>query len=296
MTHPSTPRRTSSVLPGPVNLLLLATVMLAFIASLTGILSKAGPGPYPYTSIRGQAIPIYGRGIYQHMSADVAIQGIAQDYVTLLMGIPALLIAWWGARRGSLRHRLLLGGVLGYFFVTYLFYTAMGMYNELFLVYVTLLGLSFFALLATLLSVEPASLPDRFSAAAPTRFTGGFLQINAVLIALLWLSVVVPPLLDGTIYPAALQHYTTLIVQGFDLGLLLPLSFVAGWLLVRRRPLGYLAGTVYIVFLAILMTALVAKLLAMARTGVSVVPAIFIIPVLMAVAWWSAYRMLKSIG
>ena len=276
-------------------LLVFSIIVLAAVASLTGILSNAGPGPFAYESIRGQVILIHGRGIYQHMSADVAVQGIAQDYVTLLMGIPALLIAVWGGRHGSVRHRLLLAGVLGYFFVTYLFYTAMGMYNALFLVYVTLLGLSFFALLMTLLSIDLAALPARFTERAPIRFVGGFLVFNAGMIALLWLSIVVPPLLDGTLYPAGLEHYTTLIVQGFDLGLLLPLSVVSGWLLFRRRPLGYLAGTVFIVFLAILMTALVAKLLAMATTGVSVVPAIFIIPVFMAIAWWSAYRMLNQV-
>jgi hypothetical protein len=290
------PGRSAAAFPRSITLLAWAIVPLALAAAGAGILTEAGPGPFDYTTIRGETVRIYGRGLYRHMSADVAIQGVAQDYVTLLMGLPALLVAWWGARRGSLRHHLLLGGVLGYFFVTYLFYTAMGMYNALFLVYVTLLGLSFFGLLATLLSVRVAALPDRFSARAPVRFTGGFLIFNAGAIALLWLSVVVPPLLDGSVYPATLQHYTTLIVQGFDLGLLLPLSVVSGWLLVRRRPLGYLAGTVYIVFLAILMTALVAKLLAMAKTGVSVVPAIFIIPVFMAIAWGAAYRMLKSVG
>ena len=279
---------------GRLALMIFAITALAAVATLTGILSDAGPGLYYYESIRGRTIAIYGQGIYRHMSADFAIQGIAQDYVTLLMGIPALLIGWWGGRRGALRYRLLLGGVLGYFFVTYLFYTAMGMYNALFLVYVTLLGLSFFALLTTLLSVDLPALPERFSARTPTRFVGGFLCVNAVLIALLWLGVVVPPLLDGSVYPAEVQHYTTLIVQGFDLGLLLPLSFVSGWLLLRRVPLGYLAGTVYIVFLAILMTALVAKLIAMALEGVNVVPAIFIIPVITATAWIAAYQMLKS--
>lgn len=37
------------------------------------------------------------------------------------------------------------------------------------------------------------------------------------MIGSLWLGVVVPPLVDGSIYPKELQHYTTLVVQGFDL-------------------------------------------------------------------------------
>ncbi len=103
-------------------------------------------------------------------------------------------------------------------------------------------------------------------------------MINSILIALLWLSVIVPPLLDGSIYPDILQHYTTLIVQGFDLGLLLPLAFVAGWQWNRGKMIGWHLGPVYIVFLGILMTALSAKIIAMRLSGVNIIPSVFIIP------------------
>ena len=107
--------------------------------------------------------------------------------------------------------------------------------------------------------------------------------------------ILVTPLIDGTIYPDALQHYTTLIVQGFDLGLLLPISFVVGLLLMKRSPWGYLFGTLYIVFLSVLMTALTAKLIAMAINGVSVVPAIFIIPTINIITIYCAYSIIRNI-
>ncbi|MDV7393028.1 hypothetical protein RZS08_16775, partial [Arthrospira platensis SPKY1] len=161
--------------------------------------------------------------------------------------------------------------------VTYLFYTAMGMYNFLFLAYVTLLALSFFGLFLSVRDLEKFK-SYHFSAKTPAKFVGGFLMINALAITWLWLGIVVPPLMDGTIYPAELYHFTTLIVQGFDLGLLLPISFVAGLLLFRKRPLGYLYSTVYLGFLSLLMTALTAKIIAMAWHGANVIPVIFIIP------------------
>jgi hypothetical protein len=65
----------------------------ASAGALTGILSDEGPGSYPYSSIRGESITIYGQGIYRHMSADVAIQGIAQDWITLCLAVPMLLAA-----------------------------------------------------------------------------------------------------------------------------------------------------------------------------------------------------------
>src|SRR5690554_5813060 len=116
-----------------ITTLVLCIAVIAAVCAGIGIFSNYGPGPFEYESIRGEIIKIYGRGIYAHMSAEVAPQGIAQDYVTLFIGIPLLLISLWWARKGSLRGRYLLTGTLGYFLVTYLFYLIMGMYNPLFL-------------------------------------------------------------------------------------------------------------------------------------------------------------------
>lgn len=221
------------------------------------------------------AVLAAGTGIY---SAEVAPQGIAQDYVTLFPGLPFLWISLAWARKGSLRGRFLLAGVLGYFFVTYLFYLMMGMYNALFLVYAALLASSFFALALTLIGFDVGALPSRFGKSAPVKSAGAFLVFTTATIGLLWLSIVVPPLLAGTVFPAQVEHYTTLVVQGLDLGLLLPLGLVSGILLFRKRPFGFLLGPTYLVFLALLMIALTAKIAAMGLAGYSIVPAVFIIP------------------
>jgi hypothetical protein len=52
---------------------------------------RRGARGLSYTSIRGQQVMIYGKGVYQHMSADVAPQGIAQNVVTPAIGIALLL-------------------------------------------------------------------------------------------------------------------------------------------------------------------------------------------------------------
>lgn len=269
--------------------------MLSLIATLTGILSDAGPEPHTYTSIRGEEVMIYGQGIYRHMSEELAPQGIAQDFVTLFLGIPLLLLSFFKARKGSLKGLYLLTGTLGYFLVTYLFYLAMGTYSKLFLVYAALLGMSFFAFVQSLLSFEVERLPTRFKKETPVKMAGIFLIVNTLGISLLWLSVVVPPLLDGSIYPEGLDHFTTLIVQGFDLGLLLPLAFVSGWLFLKRRPLGFLGAPVYLVFLSILMTALVAKVIAIMMGGASAGPAIVIIPLFLVFSVVSVMLLIKGI-
>ncbi len=275
-----------------ITILTILIALLSAFATLTGILSDEGPGTHTHTSVRGQVVEIHGKGIYRHMSADVAVQGIAQDYVTLFAGVPLLLTGLLLSRRRSLRGRFILAGTSLYFFVTYLFYLTMGTYNALFLVYAALLACSFFLLLLVLLSFHMAELPGIFDPKTPVKFAGGFLLANVAAIGLLWLSVVVPPLVDGTIYPPSLRHYTTLIVQGLDLGLLLPAGFVAAILLLKRDPMGLLTGTTYLGFLSLLMAALLAKLAGMALAGVSVIPAIFIIPVLWLLATISFIRVL----
>lgn len=277
------------------NLVVLIAV-LAAIAAVAGIFSTGGSGRYQYESIRGLSITIYGEGLYKHMTADVAIQGIAQDYVTLLLAIPFLLLALFRLKTPSLKWKFILAGILGYIFLTYLFYMNMAMYNSMFLVYVALTGISFFALVLTLLSIETDRLPVIFNKNTPVKFIGGFLIFNAVIIALLWLSVIIPPLLDKTIVPVAVQHYTTLNVQAFDLSLFLPISFVAGLLLVRKNRFGYFIAPVYLVFLSLLMTALIAKLIAMAMEGVNVVPAIFFIPCIAVVAVVCGAILIKNIN
>lgn len=277
-----------------IGVLVLGIMLASGIAAGVGVFSQQGPGPWEYQSIRGQTVTIYGQGVYKHMSADVAIQGIGQDYVTLFLGVPLLGLAFLMARRGGLRSRLFLSGVLGYFLVTYLFYLAMGTYSVLYLVYVFLLGSSFFAFSLSLMGFEIERLPEAFGPRTPIKLAGGFLIFNTLAIALMWLGVVVPPLLDGSIYPVELQHYTTLIVQGFDLGLLLPLSFVSGLLLLKKRPLGYLLVPVYLVFLCLLMTALSAKIVAMGLAGVSIIPAIFVIPTVLLINLICTVLMLKA--
>ena len=279
----------------PLTILVILIIFLSIIATSFGIFSNAGEGNYLHESIRGKSVNIYGQGIYRHMSADVAIQGIAQDYVTLFVGIPLLIIGLIGSRKGSLKFRFLLAGTLGYFFVTYLFYLVMAMYNYLFLLYVGLLALSFFALATTLMSFNTRSLSKTFGSEKPLRFSARFLIFNVIMIALLWLSVIVPPLLNGSIYPESLQHYTTLIVQGMDLGLLLPICLVSAILILNKRPLGYLLVPVYTVFLSLMMTALTAKLIAMGLQGQSIIPAIFIIPAFALLAIGSSMASIKAI-
>jgi len=280
-----------------LRLLVAVIVLAATIASASGIFLEAGSGPYQYTSIRGQEITMSGKGLYQHMAANDAIPGIAQDYLTLLLAVQLLLI--FGFRnKSSLKQKIFLAGLTAYFLVTYFFYLCMGMYNECFLLYVIIAGSSFFGFIMQIQDLQKTNTNTWFGLERPA-FAGWFLIANAILIGLMWLSMVIPPIMDGSLYPASLEHYTTLIVQGLDLAILLPVSMISGVLFLKRKSSGYLWTPVYLVFLSFLMLALMAKIIGMGIKGGNIVPAVYIIPVttLLAIAGaWICFRRIKTKG
>lgn len=267
-----------------ISVLSVMNAVFGAIAAAAGIFYREGGEPYFYESIRGQQIEIFGRGLYQHMSSEVAVQGIAHDYIVLFLAAPVLIISTFLLKKGNLANILFHAGVLKFFFLTYLFYMNMGMYNAMFIVYVLITSASFFALALTLLEVDISSLRNQFAEGLPRKFIGGFLMFLSAAIALLWLQIIVVPLIDGTIIPQSVEHYTSLTVQGLDLSLFLPIAFVGGLLFFKNRNFGYLVSAVTLVFLCFLMSALVAKVIAMAMIGVNVVPVVFIMPTSLIIA------------
>lgn len=92
-----------------ISWLVLVIAVLSLFCSAIGVFSSYGGGKYEYQSFHGQTITIYGKGIYQNDSLSIAAQGIAQDVITMVLGIPLLIISLYLARRNSLKGRLLLG-------------------------------------------------------------------------------------------------------------------------------------------------------------------------------------------
>lgn len=267
----------------------------AMVESLAGILSNEGGGTYLYKTIRGEMAEIYGKGVYRHLTTDLAVQGIAQDYVTLFVAIPILAISFYFVTKGNLKAKLIFSGTLLYFLLTYLFYVAIALYNEIFLVAVFTLFCALFSFILNIISFDFIAVKLYFSEQKTLQRAGIFLIVIAVMMSLLWLSVIVPPMLDGSFYPKELHHYSTMIVQGYDLAIFLPLAFISGVLGIQKNEYGYVFIPTYLIFLTVLMMALVAKIIFMARIGENVIPVIFIIPTILVIAIFFAVKVLKNI-
>lgn len=242
---------------------------LAFVATTVGIFTANGQHHRVFTSLRGQTIAIQGGGLYAYESVSGAAQAIGQDVVTLLVAIPLLLIATVLAARGSIRGQLLRAGALWYFTYTYLLFAFGGAYNSFFLIYVALFSASLFAFILSLLSIDVGRLPALFAPRFARRTIAWLVMSIGALLALLWLGRIVPAFASGT-PPAGLDSYSTLFVQAGDLGLVVPLALLAGVLLLRRRPVGYLLAGVLLVKGATLGLALVAMIVSLAVAGVAI--------------------------
>ncbi|MGE5672815.1 MAG: hypothetical protein ACM3XM_02885 [Mycobacterium leprae] len=115
-------------------------------------------------------------------------------------------------------------------------------YNDLFLVYVAVFALSLYAFSLCMLSFDLADLPRQFSARLRRGWIAGFMFVVGGFLLLAWLGRIVPPLVQGG--TPALENTTTLVIQAMDLALVAPLAVLAGILLLRRSPWGYLLASV----------------------------------------------------
>jgi hypothetical protein len=152
-----------------IHLLVYLITILSIGAASYAIFSNQGAGVYEYRSIFGKTVSIYGRGLYKHDSVSMAAQAIAQDYVTLFLGVPLLILSLYLSRKGRLKGQLLLTGTLGYFLYTYASYSFLSMYNSLFLVYVILMSASFFAFTLAMMSFEVSKLNLFFKEKLPVK-------------------------------------------------------------------------------------------------------------------------------
>jgi hypothetical protein len=173
-----------------------------------------------------------------------------QDVVTLGFGVPLLAVGLWYAAAGSLRGYVVWLGALAYMLYTWASYALMLYFNELFLVYVALFGLSLFTFVGGVLRLNPRAVKDRLAGRLPVRTTSGYLAAISLFFAAAWLSEVVPATLRGAAPESVrLAAIPTNVIHVLDLAVLLPAALLTAVWLWQRRDWGYvLAGVLLVKF------------------------------------------------
>jgi len=278
-----------------INVLVLIIVGLSLAACIIGLFSSGGKGAYEFKSINNEVVTIYGEGIYKNDSISTVAQGKASDFVTLTLGLPLLIGSLYFINKGSFKGKLMLTGTIGYFLYTYMSYTFLWTYNPLFIVYVMIMSASLYAFILSFMSFEIEKVPAMFSDKLPTRFLGGFQLFVGFAIGMLWLGKIAPSILNDAI-PLGLEHYTTLVIQGMDLGIIVPAAFLSGILIIKRKPFGYLLSSVIIIKGVTMLTCISAMIINMALKGVDMsLVEILVFPAFNLVAVICLILLLKNI-
>ncbi len=217
--------------------LLLAYVLSLFVGGLL-LLVSAG----------GVLLPAMYRD-----SEFVLPQIFGQDLISLIIGVPLLIISLIYAINGSQRGRILWMGSLGYVLyasASYLFGIA---YNQYFLLYVVIFSLSLFTFIAGLMHMNMGSFSKQFATEIPVKSLATYFFLAGVLLIVLWLGDIIPALIEGNLPRSIrLSEATTTVTSAIDLGVLVPLFFLtANWIWYRTSHGYVMSGILLVVALVV---------------------------------------------
>lgn len=229
-----------------LSILSILIIILSIPASLTGIFSnEVHVHPNVITAF-DEEIELYQKGLYAKDSVSMATQAIAQDTVTLILGIPLIIISLLFIKNDNKKGMFLLTGTVGYFLYTYTSYSFLMFFNSFYLVYIAVMALSFYDFILCICELNKYNLKDEFTDKFPRRGLTIFLFVTGIVIGLMWLGRIVPALMSNGA-PFGLEHYSTLAIQTLDLGFIVPACMVTGYLLKKDKQMGYLFSIVIVV-------------------------------------------------
>ena len=269
---------------------------LAAVASGAGVFLRGDLATRTFTTVRGDEVEVLIGGIYRFNGVNVASEGIGWDLVTLFLVLPALALTLPFLWRGSLRATLAATGILVYLLYQFFEYATFLAYGPLFLVYVAIVGLSLTAIPLLLATIDLPALPAMVGPGFPRRGMTAFGIYMAVLLGGLWLSLIAATFNADRV--RELYGSTTLVVQAFDLGLLVPLGLFTAATVLRRHVAGFVLAAVVVVKGATMGTAIAAMLVMeyLVTGELQPVPiAIFALTALVsAVLGWRVYASLPA--
>ena len=181
--------------------------------------------------------------------ATAALRG--GDLVTLVVAMPILLGAMVLAYRGSARAQLVWIGALAYTLYNFAFYVFGAAFNDLFLVYVIAFSSSIFALIVTMTNVYASAIAARYRTGVRVRAVAVLLVVVGIVFAILWGAFSISYAVSGRISLGAAPLEGMHTVFAIDLSLMVPAMALAGVLLWRSRPWGFVMGAVMSIFGAV---------------------------------------------
>lgn len=239
---------------------------------------------------------IFFERTYSRETEAWAVQAIGQDYANLALVI-LLLVSTYYVSKNSLRAYLVWIGAYIYLIYAFAIYAFSVHFNFLFLIYIIILGASFYTLVGGLRAVDTTNLSTSFLSNTKSKRVSALLMIIGAMFSTLWLSEIVPSLLSNKI-PSNLVETGLWAnpVHVLDLAFLLPSMVITSVLLWRKELLGFLLAVPLLVFSVIMSLGIIAVFIISASMGrPSSLPAGMIIGLLMLLSMFFSYQFLKEV-
>ena len=277
----------------------LFIVVLVVITSGIGLFKVDGDGPFIFTTVHGEEVELNGRGLYFYDTSFKVPVLRGTDAILLFIGLPLLIVSIVLYKQGSLRAGLMLTGLLVCFLYNAASVAFGVAYNTLYLIYLISFSVCLYAFILAFNTIDLTYLEGSLSSNLPYRGTAIFIFI-AGLSPLVWLVDIVFAMLDAHV-PQGLAHYTTDITTLLDVGIISPAAFIAGFLLLRRRPLGVFMASIILTLLSLIGLIVVSQSVMQFLDGIRLSPmqtALYVVPFvsLSVVAVWMNVRILRNIN
>jgi uncharacterized Tic20 family protein len=226
--------------------LLAASFVIAALASLASLFGLFASWPY------------------ESETENWVLQARGQD-IGNIIAVVVLVVSAIRVHAGSVRAAHVWMGTLFYFLYAYVVYAFAVHFGRLFLVYVAVLGLVFYALIVALVSRE---LPAAYPGGAARSFAAWVLVGTGVLFALLWLSELIPATVSGNA-PSSLEVAGLIVnpIHVIDLSVVLPGMILIGVLALRGRRTGLFLTLPALVFSVLMGSSIIAAMVLIVATG-----------------------------
>lgn len=223
------------------------------------------------TTVAGLVVPGY------HADVETLARVRSEDVATLAAGVPAMAVGLLRARRRSLPGLVVWLDSVAFSSYVWGSRALQLEFNASFFLHLLLTTLSLFALAAGLAAVDARAVRGRLENRLNTGLFAAALYFLAAGLSFLWLSDIVPAAIGGTT-PQIVQEFGPQGIASVvvDLGIIVPAMVIGAVLLGWKRPAGYLAAGVLLVFGALLGPTLFAITIADYVSGIALTPGIIL--------------------
>ncbi len=234
---------------------------------------------------------------YSQETINWALQAMAQDYINLFLVVPLLLVTTFYLPKKALGAFLIWLGLLLYLVYSYALYSFFIHFGPLFLVYVAILGLSFYSFLGSLIGLDWSIIGHNF-AKVKTRMASRLLLIIGIMFYALWASDIIRALINGGL-PQDVDKIGLFVnpIQVLDMAFLLPGAIIVSHLLRQKNVLGQVLTVPFLTFFITMGAAIISIMIVLSQGGFSLPwPQMIMMGIIIIVSSFVTVRFLKNLN